>query len=172
MCDRDTGIDCLPVLLDAGASARGCRDRSGRPLTLVLLLSHYRVPAYREAIELLLRHGAEADQPDPVSGRTTLHHAGEHPGIVRLLVEAGADAERLDEYGRSPVVLFTSERHWESARFLVERGVRLDVATPNGVSLDCYLQDWKESVFGEHPEGWDRLRSAILSRRAAPEPRG
>ena len=26
------------------------------------------------------------------------------------------------------------------------------------------LKDWKDSVYGEHPEGWDRLRAAIAAR--------
>ena len=29
------------------------------------------------------------------------------------------------------------------------------------------LKDWKDGVFGDHPEGWDRLRAAIAKRRAA-----
>jgi hypothetical protein len=32
--------------------------------------------------------------------------------------------------------------------------------------VDYYLNDWKESVYGEHPEGWDKVREAIAERRA------
>lgn len=170
MCERDTGLDCLRVLLEAGATARDTKDRKGQPLITALLFSHYRVPQFREAMALLLQHGADVNQRDPVSGWTALLYAGEHPDIVRLLVKHGADVESLDEYGQSPVVRFTASRHWEAAQFLVEHGVRLDVATTDGVSLDYYLKDWKKSVNGEHPEGWERLRNAIAKRRAQTEP--
>lgn len=166
----DTGLDCVRVLLEAGATARDAKDEKGQPLILAVLLSHDRIPNYREAIALLLQHGAHADQRDRVTGRTTLLHAGAHLDIVRLLVEHGADVEALDEYGQSAVLRFTGERQWEAAQFLVERGVRLDVATANGVSLDYYLKTWKDSVFDEHPEGWERLRAAIAKRRPPSQP--
>lgn len=165
LCERGGSLDCLRVLLEAGATARDGKDHNGLPLIALLLISHDRVPDYREAIALLLRHGASADQRDGGEGMTLLHHAGEHPDIVRLLVERGADVESLDQYGQSPVVRFTGQRHWDAAQYLIERGVRLDVATSNGVSLDYYLKAWKDSVFDEHPEGWDRLRTAIAKRR-------
>lgn len=170
MCNRDTKLDCVRVLLEAGATARDAKDEKGQPLILAVLLSHYRIPNFRDAIALLLQHGADANQRDAAIGRTTLLYAGAHPDVVRLLVQHGADVEALDEYGQSAVVRFTSERNWEAAQFLVERGVRLDVATTNGVSLDYYLKDWKDSVFGEHPEGWDRLRAAIAQRRVQTTP--
>lgn len=170
LCGREGSLDVLRVLLAAGATARDGKDRNGLPLIALLLISHNVVPDFPEAILLLLRHGAEANQRDGGNSMTLLHYAGGHPDIVRLLVEHGADVESLDEYGQSPVVRFTGQQNWEAAQFLVERGVRLDVATANGVSLDYYLKDWKDSVFGEHPEGWDRLRTAIAKRRASSYP--
>jgi hypothetical protein len=72
--------------------------------------------------------------------------------------------DRIQSNGVTALVDFVAGRHWESARYLVERGARLDVANENGLSLDYYLESWKDSVFGEHPEGWDRLRAAIAGR--------
>jgi hypothetical protein len=37
----------------------------------------------------------------------------------------------------------------------------------HGLAVDYYLDDWKDSVFGDHPDGWDRVREAIAARRAA-----
>jgi hypothetical protein len=51
------------------------------------------------------------------------------------------------------------------ALYLIEKGARLDVANQHGLSVDYYLKDWKESVYGNHPEGWDRVRAAIEARR-------
>jgi hypothetical protein len=84
---------------------------------------------------------------------------------VRLLLTHGANAEWEDEYGQTPVIRFTQQRQWEAAQLPVEHGVRLEVAPDKGVSLDHYLTEWKESVLGEHPVGWDRLREAIATRR-------
>ncbi|MCB1121174.1 MAG: hypothetical protein KJT03_06480 [Verrucomicrobiae bacterium] len=170
MCDRDAGLNCLRALLEAGATARDTKGRHGEALITALLLSYYHVPQFREAMALLLEHGADVNQRDPVTGRTALLYAGEFPDVVRLLVERGADVESLDEYGQSPVVRFTGLQHWEAAQFLVEHGVRLDLATSDGLSLDYYLDNWKDSVYGEHPEGWDSLRAAIAKRRKQTDP--
>ena len=52
------------------------------------------------------------------------------------------------------------------AQTIIEKGARLDIANADGVSLDYYLKDWKDSVFGAHPPGWEQVRSP--SRAAAP----
>lgn len=167
MCEGRAGLDVVAALLEAGADPRGACDAEGRSLILLLILSQYRAPDARAAIEVLLRHGADPNQADRLTGDLPLFSAGPYPEIVRLLVAHGADPERVNEYGITPVVAFTGSRYWESAQFLVERGVRLDVVSPSGISLDYYLRDWRESVFGEHPPGWDHLRAAIATRRAS-----
>ena len=65
----------------------------------------------------------------------------------------------------SPVVEFISTRQWDSALYLIEKGANLDLVNPYGVSVDYFLNEWKDSVYGEHPEGWDRVRAAIAARR-------
>lgn len=165
MCDGSGGIDPLEVLLGAGVSAQGAADGEGRPLILRLLLSHYRVPRYADAIALLLDHGAEPDQVDAITGRTTLQHAGEHPEIVRMLAERGADVERLDEYGCPPVVAFVGTRCWASTLYLVDRGVRLDVVSPSGVSFEYYFTEWANGVYGAPPPELVVLRAAVERRR-------
>ncbi len=56
----------------------------------------------------------------------------------------------------------------DSALYLIEKNAKLDVVNANGLSVDYYLNDWKESVYGEHPAGWDSVRAAIARRRASP----
>ena len=166
LCDGQGGLECLDLVLKAGRSARDATDAEGRPLILRILLSHYRVPRFQEAIALLLEHGADPDQLDAVSQRTTLHHAGAHPEIVRLLADRGADLERLDEYGQPPVVSFTSSRYWTSALELVERGVRLDHVTPSGISLNSIFADWSRGGYGPIPDQLATLQAAVERRRA------
>ena len=116
---------------------------------------------------LLLQHGADPNAVDPVTHETPIRAAGESPRVVRALVEAGADIDRVQPDGVTALVHYVGGRQWESARYLVESGARLDVRNEQGLSLDYYLQDWKESVFGDHPEGWDRVREAIAARQKA-----
>jgi hypothetical protein len=123
-----------------------------------------------ECLRLLLAAGADPNVPDP-AGWPPLMAAGDSPGIVRALVEAGADFEALGG-GLPAIVHFTSDRHWDAAIYLVEKGARLDTRSMEGLSLDYYLKDWKDGIYGEHPEGWDRLRAAIAKARSRQKVRG
>jgi len=161
--DRKQSLDCVRALLEVGSDPVATRMPDGRaPI-------HYMIvditPSGREAVRLLLNHGADPNAVDPITGDTPLRGAGDSPELVRALVEAGADVDRIQANGVTVLVDFVAERNWESAHYLVERGARLDVVNEDGPSLDYYLKDWKDSVFGEHPEGWDRLRAAIAARR-------
>lgn len=160
------GAGPVRTLLAAGANPNAARLPNGRPLITWLIVSRYSAPEAPEAVRLLLEHKLDPNVRDPAHQGTALRDAGEQPDIVRLLVDHGADLDPLDEYGLSPLVHFVSTRAWDSALILIEKGARLDIANTNGVSLDYYLKDWKDSVFGEHPAGWDQVRSAIARRRA------
>ncbi|MGH7712615.1 MAG: ankyrin repeat domain-containing protein [Gemmatimonadaceae bacterium] len=123
-------------------------------------------PAQRDAMRLLLEHGADPNVVDTLSGKTPIGTVSD-PEILRALVDRGADIDRIQPDGVPAVVGLISTRAWESALYLIEKGANLDVVNQHGLSVDYYLNDWKESVFGEHPEGWDKVREAIAKRRAA-----
>jgi hypothetical protein len=162
--DKQGSADPVRVLLDAGADPRKTRAGSGQDV--VNFMIHGGSPAAREAMRLLLAHGADPDAVDPQSGSTPIGAAYNEPELVRLLVAHGADIDRIQPDGVPAVVGFISTRQWESALYLIEKGANLDVRNANGLSVDYYLNDWKESVYGEHPEGWDKVREAIAERRA------
>ena len=157
------------VLLDAGADPRVATMSSGENVVSFLSLGR-RPPAY-EAMEALLVHGGDPDAVDPRAGNTPLGGLHDNLQMARLLVEHGADIDRIQADGTPPVVRFIATRQWESALYLIEKGARLDIVSADGFSVDHYLSEWKESVFGEHPEGWDRVRAAIALRRASPDRR-
>ena len=166
LADGKCGVGPVRTLLAAGANPNVSRLPNGRPLITWLIVSRYSAPEAPEAVRLLLEHKLDPNVRDPAHRGTALRDAGEQPDIVRLLVDHGVDLDPLDEYGLPPVVHFVSTRAWDSALILIEKGARLDIVNAHGVSLDYYLKDWKDSVFGEHPPGWDQVRSAIARRRA------
>ncbi len=95
---------------------------------------------------------------------TAIADAGDRPDLVRLRVEAGASIDERLPGGESILVRFVGLRQWDAALYLIEKGAKLDVTNPLGLSLDYYLNDWKDSVYGDHPEGWDKVRAAIQAR--------
>ena len=135
-------------------------------------LIHYAVSRYLfndgslECIQLLLAAGADPNSPEPSTGFPPMVALGEHPAALGLFVDAGADIE-TNVGGLTPVVYFTMLRKWDGAIYLIEKGARLDTHDANGMSLDYFLNEWKDSVNDQHPEGWDRLRAAITSARRA-----
>lgn len=163
--DRQGGSGPVRVLLDAGADPRLTRMPNGESAVSYLLYGH--TPAAREAVGALLEHGADPNHVDPRSGNTPLGEINNDPELVRVFVDHGADMDRIQSDGTPAVVRFIGTRQWESALYLIEKGARLDVVNSHGLSVDYYLGEWKESVYGEHPGGWDKVREAIATRRAA-----
>ena len=151
------------VLLDAGADPRTTIMASGENIVGFLAMGR-RDPVY-EAMAAVLEHGGDPNAKDPRTGNTPLGTLHDNLPMARLLVEHGADIDRIQADGTPAVVRFIATRQWESALYLIEKGARLDVVNMNGVSVDHYLTEWKENVFGQHPEGWDKVRAAIAARR-------
>ena len=161
---KGRGVESMRALLEAGADARGSRTGEG-----VDLLNHLGTApgsVRRDAMRLLLEHGADPNAVHPASRGTPLGDVGGDPELVRLLVDRGADVDRPQGSGVPAVVHYIGANHWESALYLIERGARLDVANADGLSVDYYLKSWKESVYGAHPDGWERVKAAIAARRA------
>jgi hypothetical protein len=162
---REKGGSAAPVraLLDAGADPRQTHMGGGEDVVSYMVVG--RSPAAHEAMRLLLAHGADPNVANPQSGNTPLGTVNNDSEMVRVLVEGGADVDRLQSNGTSAVVHFISTRQWESALYLIEKGANLDLVNAYGVSVDYFLNEWKDSVYGEHPAGWDRVRAAIAARR-------
>ena len=157
------------VLLESGADPRQARiGETNQDVLNFMVLGMTEVGA--EIVKLLINHKADVNARDPVAGKTPLGSVSGSLEIVQLLVENGAEIDALQYNGITPLVGFISTREWDSALYLVEKGANLDIANADGLSVDYYLKDWKESVYGEHPEGWDRVRAAIAARRARPNP--
>lgn len=161
--DRRGSAAPIRMLLDAGARPGETTLGSGQDVLnfMALGLTDDGV----EVMRLLLEHGADPNIRDPISERTPLATVSQRPEVVRMLVEHGAEMNTIQYGGVSAVVEFISRQDWASALYLIEKGADLDIKNPDGLSVDYYLESWKESVHGDHPEGWDRVRQAVAKRR-------
>ena len=151
------------VLLDGGADPRQTRMSDGEDVVSYMVFGHS--PDAHDAMRSLLQHGADPNVVNPRGGDTPLRSVYDDPELVRALVDGGAYIDRIQSDGTPAVVHFISTRQWESALYLVEKGANLDVVNSHGLSVDYYLNDWKDNVYGDHPEGWDKVRAAIAQRR-------
>jgi hypothetical protein len=160
---QERGIDLVRALLDAGADVK--TSRSGENVDVLNIASPPTSDTTRELMRLLLERGADPNAVDPRLGDTPIRNAYDDLGALKMLVEYGADIDHIQSDGVPAVVNYISTQKWDMALYLIEKGARLDVVNTHGLSVDYYLKDWKESVYGNHPEGWDRVRKAIEARR-------
>jgi hypothetical protein len=151
------------ALLDAGADPK--TSRNGENVDVLNIASPPMSDSTRELMRVLIERGADPNAVDPRTGDTPIRDMYEDLGLLKLLVERGADIDRVQSDGVPAVVNYISTQKWDMALYLIEKGARLDVVNQHGLSVDYYLKDWKESVHGNHPEGWDRVRKAIEARR-------
>jgi hypothetical protein len=163
--DKQGSAEPVRVLLEAGADPRKSRTANGDDVVNYMVFGGS--DAAREAMRLLLEHGADPNAVDPQTGHTPIRSIYNEPQILRALVDHGADIDRIQPDGVPAIVHLISTRQWDSALYVIEKGAKLDVVNADGLSVDYYLNDWKESVYGEHPAGWDSVRAAIAKRRAS-----
>ena len=91
-----------------------------------------------EVIEFLLRHGVAVNRADAGQGWTALHFAVQagNIGIIRLLLESGADPDLQDGFGNSPLwrAVYCVEDDEELIGLLVSNGADIDLQNHSGVS--------------------------------------
>ena len=118
LCGR---INCLRVLLEAGADKDKADKRGRTPLHLA---AKRNMP---DCLRLLLEAGAETDKADQ-DGRVPLHFAARLGllACLRLLLEAGADNNKGDAMGRTP--LHDAAEYWrfDCLQLLLEAGADKD----------------------------------------------
>ncbi|KAI1871164.1 hypothetical protein JX265_001118 [Neoarthrinium moseri] len=165
-------LDAVQMLLMAGADHCVCNaGREGKPP-----LFHAIDSENRKMAELLLRHGAAANQSDEwgkpyftalVTGETA-------PEWIALLLSHGADATTKDMSGRPLVILAMQKRknvedRDEVVRLLLRHGAKPDSSDATGTSLIhiCVQQKHYEFVhellaMGADPNACDMSGKSLL----------
>ncbi len=89
----------------------------------------------KEAVEILLRHGADPDQGKAKDGDDTplmLAAEGGHTEIIELLLNAGAKIDKANDHGTTPLMTAVHWKQSKAVRFLLDKGAKPDLQTKKG----------------------------------------
>ena len=87
-------------------------------------------------VMLLIEQGTDKNQIGQLRSDTALCRAAgnNHVGVVRYLVEQGADMEIADCNGSNPLLYASTYGHFEVARYLLEQGANRDKESIYGIT--------------------------------------
>ncbi|TVQ83099.1 MAG: hypothetical protein EA357_07085 [Micavibrio sp.] len=89
----------------------------------------------KEAVEILLRHGADPDQGKANDGDDTplmLAAEGGHTEIIELLLNAGAKIDKPNDHGTTPLMTAVHWKQSKAVRLLLDKGAKPDLQTKTG----------------------------------------
>lgn len=157
MSERGTALTKVLLEYNVDVNARNILGETA--LTIAAYSNHH---SNKEVVRLLLSHGADA-QAANIKGATALHRMAMHDvcslssleclktrskcdyndeiadrqrtlGVVRLLLEAGADPDAPDVSGITPVHVAISRRAYETAALLLSYSKHYHVPNPEAMS--------------------------------------
>lgn len=128
-------VTCIDVLIQNGAKVDAASDFGLTPLHLAA--SNNRINAINA---LITQHHAQIDSPAE-SGETPLHGAAlcGHTAAIKALIQHGADVNRQNNYGSTPLHLaaskdpeFAQKNHVEALKALTTAGANVELLTKKG----------------------------------------
>ena len=70
---------------------------------------------------------------------------------AKLLLDAGADVNQMTEYGWTPLLTATNNRHYKLGKFLIERGADVNLANKGGWTPLYLATDNRNIEGGDYP---------------------
>jgi len=130
--DREKLREHINLFAFSGGSAIMFSAAGGHTEVTKILIDHgadvnaiaHATPLYKDKLKKMIENGVADDSDPHVDGVTALHVAsqGGHLGCIDILIKADAEVTRLDEEGRSPLVLALKGNYAGVASSLVAGG--------------------------------------------------
>ncbi|VVC27339.1 Ankyrin repeat-containing domain,Ankyrin repeat [Cinara cedri] len=97
----------------------------------------------KEQLQRLTRENGNWDVNNVSNGRTMLHKACDfgHLDIVEYLIQNGADINKKDNFGITPLLCALWENHLSVAKYLIDKGATTTFLTPEGLKYYECIED-------------------------------
>lgn len=152
--------EALAALLAAGADPNESYPADADPTPLHKAAG----AASEEAAATLLSFGADPNAAAPAGGYTALHRAAERAErpLVQILLEVGAQIDRADDDGDTPLFWAVVRRRSDNALLLLDRGADASVANARGeTALSLAREHGADSVLLSRLEGAARTGGSV-----------
>ncbi|MGO9093857.1 MAG: ankyrin repeat domain-containing protein [Bryobacteraceae bacterium] len=176
--ERIIRVEGVRLLLEAGMAPNEAQDPNGDS-TFAGSASHVSQTgtqtrevadqAGAEVFRLFLEHGAD---PNAVrSGEPLIFSVAANLDSLREILDHGADMNKRDADGVTPLLSCLWNARWDAALLLVERGADIDVSNSHGTTPETCMANGKrltEEVFEKPlPDSYYKLKAALERRRAS-----
>ena len=139
-------VDIARVALAAGVPVDVRNHLNSTPLMRAALTGNLPV------VKFLLEQGADPNQPIFFGG-TVMNHYGLSAEVAELLIQAGADVNRPDDLGMTPLMFACQDKNLPLIRLLLRRGASMQAVSVDDMTVWEYAQDPETIRFLEQESG-------------------
>ena len=124
---NEGATDTVKMLLKAGADVSATDNKGHTCLTLAAYFGHTETVRYLVSFP-------EVDVNHAGDDWTSLHWAGQqnHPDVVEVLIDAGANIDTIDEEGFSPLLRASKDASLDTVKMLVKAGADVSLTDNSG----------------------------------------
>lgn len=156
------------LLVEAHARVDGPKRRGMMPFYFAVMQD------YTDLVTKMVAHQVDVHAPGPQG--SPLHEAAQNGNLalVQLLIADGADLNRINDLGETPVFLAVQASRWEVVEWMVQHQGRIDAANKLGQTVLHALAEKEDSIailkacaLGANPDLHDLLGETPLHVAAA-----